>query len=159
MEWLSELKQNDTIYYIDRANIQSGIKEVKVKSVTHEHVDEIEFNYGCGYKYPDTWYIRFEVDGFGEKTIQFHDEKTSKYYLEFSDLKNINGKAEINKYYYLVCHDRKLLIDILRNENQTSLNSYLTKIEYIKIELANAIKNKEKCEENLEYINQYGFKE
>ena len=68
MEWLSELKQNDTIYYIDRTNIQSGIKEAKVKTVIHEHED-VEFNYGCGYKHPDTWYIRFEVEGFGEKTI------------------------------------------------------------------------------------------
>ena len=152
MEWLSELKQNDIIYYIDRANIQSGIKEAKVKSVIHEHEDDVEFDYGCSYQDPDTWYIRFEVDGFGEKTIEFHNEKTSKYYLEFSDLKNINGKAEINKYHYLVCHDRKLLIDLLRNENQTSINSYLTNIEYIKIELANAIQNKEKCEKNLEYI-------
>jgi len=152
MEWLSELKQNDTIYYIDRANIQSGIKKAKVKSITHNHEDNAEFNYGCGYIYPDTWHIRFEVDGFGEKLITFHDEKTSNYYLEFSDLKNINGKVEINKYHYLVCYDRNLLINILRSENQTSLNSYLSKIEYIKIELASTIQNKEKCEENLEYI-------
>lgn len=127
-----QLRKGENIYYVDLSDLKSGVYVTKILHTEYTHEDPIEF--GCGCCGPeDTWKIRFNINDKNiknnEHTITVHHANTYYMYFDFNDLKNIDGKASVNKYHYLVASDKKALIKKLKTDISNEITDTKDKIK------------------------------
>ena len=153
MEYLSQLRKGEFIYYIDLTKTELGIQSSKILEVTYEHEDETEW--GCGMISPsDLWSIKVNINGF-EKYIRVTSPNIKYQYFDFKDMENNNGRVAIVNYHYIVSGDKKILINTLKNDFNKSLNNIEDKITKLETEI-DLLKNSRKMLLNkIENINKY----
>ena len=132
MLYFSQLHKGETLYCVDLSDLSKSIFPVTISYV--EYVHETAMNFGCGcFGHENTWTLRFKINDKNirnnEQTITVHHANTYYAYFNFNDLKNIDGRALVNKYHYLIASDKKALIKKLKTDISNEITDTKDKIK------------------------------
>ena len=142
MNYLSQFREGEFLFYLDLNNLQDGINQIKIKSTAYEHTNGEPI--GCGFNEPeDTWEIVLETK-YGPKSLTFNKPYFTYYYFNFKGGENINGKVKLTQCNYIVGVSKEVLISTIKTNNGSALESLEIRKRALENELSSLNKQYEK---------------